>query len=53
MYNCRQSDGGVFADGHKGDAVNNDLLCLPAARQISPSLEMHFPNIFTGVEAFP
>ena len=49
----RQSDGGVFANGHIGYAMNNDLLGLPAPRQISPSLEMHFPYVFTGDEAFP
>ena len=36
----RQSDGGGFANGHIGYAMNNDLLGLPGPRQISSSLEM-------------
>ena len=49
----RQSYGGVFANGHIGYAMNNDLLGLPTPRQISPSLEVRFPYVFTGDEAFP
>ncbi len=48
----RQSDGGVFANGHVGYAMNNDLLGLPAPRRLSPSSNNHFPYVFTGYEAF-
>jgi len=48
----RHSYGGVFANGHIGYAMHNDVLGLPAPRQISPSLEMHFPYVFTRDEAF-
>ena len=48
-----QSDGGVCASCHIGYAMHNDLLGLPAPRQISPFLEMRFPYVFTGDEAFP
>ena len=44
----KQSDGGIFANGHIGY-----FLGLPAPRQISPSLEVHFPYVFTRDEAFP
>ncbi len=49
----RQSDCGVFANGHIGYAMNNELLGLPAPRKVSPTLDMLFPYVFTGDEAFP
>ena len=49
----RQSDGGVFANGHIGYAMNNDLLNLPPPRQISPNSNKRYPYVFTGDEAFP
>ena len=33
--------------------MNSDLLGLLVSRQISLSLEMHFPYVFTRNEAFP
>ena len=48
----RQSDGGVFANGHVGYAMNNDFLGLPAPRRLSPGSNKHFPYVFTGDEAF-
>ena len=49
----RQSDGGVFANGQIGYALNNDLLNLPPPRKISQESNKHFPYVFVGDEAFP
>ena len=49
----RQSDGGVFANGQIGYALNNDLLSLPPPRKISQKSNKDFPYVFVGDEAFP
>ena len=49
----RQSDGGVFANGQIGYAMNNNLLNLPTARKISQESSKEFPYVFVGDEAFP
>ena len=49
----RQSDGGVFANGQIGYAMNNDLRQLPSPSMLSQHSRKELPYIFVGDEAFP